>query len=385
MLKARWIVVFITVLALIVTATGDADGRRCKRRKRCRRYEPRPVAPVPVPATPNPNVITFDAPRGVADTTGEERSEVVVPTQGDRHIVDVDVILRGVSHSSPESLGVILVHGARRSVLLEKVGGTSAVQGADLALDDEAARSLPDDRPLVSGTFKPTRGTGSSPDDPSAAGVSLAAFDELDPAGVWSLRTAGRGGSIAGWGIVLTLADGAGTPAAPADPPQPTVREIVLEGGAIDIEGTFARTSGVVLSATTGRVVDATLELRGLSHPDLGDLDIFLGHQVSLTQPITSAIVMSDALRGVAAGGTTTITLRDDAPEDLPEFGPLVGTLFRPANYGTGSDNGRIVPSRLASFRGFDPNGRWSVAIADDNDDGIGGRLAGWKLTLTLQ
>ncbi|MBA4183898.1 MAG: VCBS repeat-containing protein [Acidobacteria bacterium] len=67
------------------------------------------------------------------------------------------VTLKNFSHLAPDDVDVLLVApNGRRIVLMSDVGGNTEVGGLNLVFDDAAANSLPDDEPLVSGTYKPT-------------------------------------------------------------------------------------------------------------------------------------------------------------------------------------------------------------------------------------
>lgn len=72
-------------------------------------------------------------------------------------ITDVNVTLRGFSHTYPDDVDVLLVGPQGQTVVLvSDVGFTRDVNGVTLTLDDEAADSLPDESQISSGTFKPT-------------------------------------------------------------------------------------------------------------------------------------------------------------------------------------------------------------------------------------
>ncbi len=124
------------------------------------------------------------------------------------------VVLEGFSHTLPDDVDVLLVApGGRSVVLMSDVGGATPVSNLVLALQDDAANSVPDDGPLVSGTFRPTNiGSGDpfpapAPNSPPT-GSTLAAFNGINPNGVWSLYLVDDNGNNAGslstgWGIGL--------------------------------------------------------------------------------------------------------------------------------------------------------------------------------------
>jgi subtilisin-like proprotein convertase family protein len=147
-------------------------------------------------ATPYPSTINVDI-------TGES------PT-----ILDVNVSLRGLSHTFPDDINVLLVgpHG-QNAIVMSDVGGNPDVSGITLTLDDEAASSLPDGTQLVTGSFRPTNvgaGDGFPPPAPTPSGTSsLSVFDGTNPAGLWRLFIDDdaflEAGSMAtGWSLRLT-------------------------------------------------------------------------------------------------------------------------------------------------------------------------------------
>jgi subtilisin-like proprotein convertase family protein len=132
---------------------------------------------------------------------------------------DVNVIIRGLTHSFPEDIRILLVDPGLRSVLLmHGAGGSPTANGVNLAFDDAAFGPIP--TPIVSGTYRPTQiDTGCAsihPDTalptPAPAGpyaTTLSQFNGHDPNGIWSLyvaqSSAGSSGSIAGgWSLELS-------------------------------------------------------------------------------------------------------------------------------------------------------------------------------------
>jgi hypothetical protein len=96
-------------------------------------------------------------------------------------ITDVNLKLRGFTHTFPDDVGVILSKGVQPGrLVMEHVGDGDNVSDITLTLDDEAANDLPDEDALVTGRFKPTNGYDKI--------ESLAAFDGLSPNGNWTLR-----------------------------------------------------------------------------------------------------------------------------------------------------------------------------------------------------
>jgi subtilisin-like proprotein convertase family protein len=162
-------------------------------------------------------------PATAAGTADPYPSEITVSGLGSS-VSDVNVTLTGLSHTYPDDVGVLLVGPkGQKTILMTDVGGPigTPASGVDLTFDDEASGALPDEGPLSSGTYKPTRGTQAAdscfapesfPKDatgtnPPAApyGSSLSVFDGTDPNGTWKLYVIDDNvfdtGSIDGWNL----------------------------------------------------------------------------------------------------------------------------------------------------------------------------------------
>jgi hypothetical protein len=136
-------------------------------------------------------------------------------------IVDVNLTLRGFSHTATQDVDVLLVApGGRNAVVMGDVGSNllpeAAVSNITVRLDDEAANPLPVGvgNPLTAGSFQPLDSQGPTDSDnpallafpapaPTPSGSdSLSTFDGINPNGQWRLFVlddAGNDtGSIAG-------------------------------------------------------------------------------------------------------------------------------------------------------------------------------------------
>jgi subtilisin-like proprotein convertase family protein len=128
------------------------------------------------------------------------------------------VQLLGLSHTFPDDIDLLLVGPAAPSpnaIIMSDVGGGTDAVNLNLTLKDAAASSLPDNGPLVSGTFKPTNvGAGDTfAGAPAPSGGSvLSAFDGQNPNGNWSLYVVddagGDSGSFAGGWCVDIIVTG---------------------------------------------------------------------------------------------------------------------------------------------------------------------------------
>ena len=182
------------------------------------------------------------------------------------------VTLSSLTHTFPDDLDILVVGpNGQNAIVMSDVGGSTAISGVTLTLDDAAASSLPDGGPLVAGTFKPTNIGGGDTfpaPAPAPAGSSvLSVFNNTNPNGGWNLYVVddlgGDSGSLLRWFVDFDL-----------DPP--TLANIstrlpvqtednVLIGGFI-VTGTqpknvIVRALGPSLPVA-GKLSDPTLELR---------------------------------------------------------------------------------------------------------------------------
>jgi hypothetical protein len=135
-------------------------------------------------------------------------------------IKDVNLTLRGFSHTFPDNVDVMLALGNRRATVMSDVGDSDDANTVQLTLDDQAGSDLPNFSQLSSGTFRPTNETGvfeaNPADDPFAApapvpnaNVDLAIFNGAKPDGEWRLfvhdDANGAAGELAGgWKLEIT-------------------------------------------------------------------------------------------------------------------------------------------------------------------------------------
>lgn len=142
-------------------------------------------------------------------------SPILVSTPGG-YICSMTVELRGLNHTFPDDIDVLLAApGNRNAILMSDVGGSAAVAGVDLTVSDVAALSLPDGGPLTTGVFRPTNiDTNDSfpaPAPPPAGGSALSTFTGANPNGVWSLYVVDDAGTDSGFlsgGWCLDIASG---------------------------------------------------------------------------------------------------------------------------------------------------------------------------------
>jgi subtilisin-like proprotein convertase family protein len=159
------------------------------------------------PASPNPSLLTVAGlPNG---------------------IVDVNVTLKGLMHSYPDDIDVMLVGpGGQRTVLLSDAGGKWPLATAvDLMFDDSAIGNAPDEAKLNTGSYKPTNYLdvpsdtfpGVLPLATKNEPAALSTFNNTNPNGTWRLFVSDDSGmdlgSLShGWGLSITTVDPAGAP-----------------------------------------------------------------------------------------------------------------------------------------------------------------------------
>ena len=138
----------------------------------------------------------------------------------------------------------------------------------------------------------------------------------------------------------------------------------------------------ITVSGITGVVGKVTMTLNGFSHSFPADVDVLLvGPQGQ------KLMVMSDA------GGGISVTNRnlgfdDAAASSLPASTVLTSGTFKPTDFETGDVMPFPAPTgsrsaQLSAFNGTDPNGNWSLYVADDSSGDAGTIAGGWALSFT--
>jgi uncharacterized repeat protein (TIGR01451 family) len=143
--------------------------------------------------------------------------------------------------------------------------------------------------------------------------------------------------------------------------------------------------STIFVSGVTAIVEKVIVTLSNLTHSLPADLDILLvgphGQRVLLMSDVGSRPGVTDV----------TITFDDASPLSLPETGLFATETYRPTDFEQGDIFPPPAPSppfakQLSAFRGTDPNGAWSLFIADDALFDTGFLAGGWGISfLTLE
>jgi hypothetical protein len=113
-------------------------------------------------------------------------------------IKDVNLTLRGFSHSFPDHVDVMLALGNRRVTVMSDVGGNTDANALHITLDDQAAPGLPGAFALEAGTFRPSNRQGTGEADPAddpfsvpapapTTNFALSTFKNAKPDGPWRL------------------------------------------------------------------------------------------------------------------------------------------------------------------------------------------------------
>jgi subtilisin-like proprotein convertase family protein len=143
----------------------------------------------------------------------------------------VSVQLRDVIHEASGDLDVMVVGPTGQHVVLMSDAGDDEAVGVDLTFSDQAARGLPDDDVVSSGTYRPTDvDDGDSdpwmPPAPSeSSATTLATFNRHNPNGTWRLFVLDDSDELGGWidgGWCLGISvDNGGPQARPTASPAP--------------------------------------------------------------------------------------------------------------------------------------------------------------------
>lgn len=139
-------------------------------------------------------------------------------------ITDINVRLNGVTHTTPDDIGLLLVGPTGQHIILQTdVGGIIPVSNVTYTFDDQAAAGIPNSGPIAAGSYKPTSvadddrfptttGAPSQPfNQPAPAGSSTlnGIFGGTSPNGTWRLYAVdsfngGAGAINGGWSLEIT-------------------------------------------------------------------------------------------------------------------------------------------------------------------------------------
>ena len=149
-----------------------------------------------------------------------------------------------------------------------------------------------------------------------------------------------------------------------------------------------------IVVTNNGKASHVTLQLKGLTHPRLDNLDILL------VSPSGAAFAVLSDVGGVNPASSLNLTLDDTANTALPNLTEVASGTYKPTAFNTDSDFWPLpapaAPAFAApfgtstfasAFNGTDIAGTWSLYIVDDTagPTGVanGSLAAGWSLTFT--
>ena len=140
----------------------------------------------------NGNQIRIPADRISGGTGGKaDPYPSTINVSGFKRVTDVNVTIRSVTHTNPEDLDVLLVGPTgRKAIVWSDAGGTNAITGTTLTLDDQAQVFLPDSGQIAAQKYMPSNyevGVDTWPGVTQNDNRLLSTFDGTNPTGEWKL------------------------------------------------------------------------------------------------------------------------------------------------------------------------------------------------------
>lgn len=302
------------------------------------------------------------------------------------------VTLRGLTHTHPQDLDVLLAAPTGRNVMLmSDVDGVGpGVAGVTYTFDDDASSAIPTFTNMPTGSYKPTNDDTSGPDvmpgpaptGPYGATLSGLSSGGAGPNGPWYLYVfddaAGDVGSIAsGWSIsVRTILPNAGGCSFPFFGINIPAGAPAVTSGPSDVYPAGAVVVGYPVDLTQYKV---KVTLRGLRHTFPNDIDVLL------VGPTGQKVMIMSDVGGVAPGVSgVDLAIFDDAPNSLTDTASPASGSYKPADFFPGDTMPAPAPagpyaSSLSAFEGTRALGSWALYVADDTS-GDSGQIGGWCL-----
>lgn len=182
--------------------------------------------------------------------------------------------------------------------------------------------------------------------------------------------------------LATVLALGACIDVPPPAPPRTFANDAAI---AIPADGATSGTatpypSTIVVEGLPTVMPTFRVRLNRLSHGWPGDVEVLL-----VGPGGTHALLLSDA-GGATDAVDVTLIFEASATDVVPPNGPIVSGAFLPSAYGDGGAFAAPAPAGpyaadLDAFAGTDPNGTWSLFVADDQAGDVGTIEGGWSLT----
>jgi subtilisin-like proprotein convertase family protein len=140
----------------------------------------------------NGNQIRIPADRISGGTGGKaDPYPSTINVSGFKRVTDVNVTIRFATHTNPEDLDVLLVGPTgRKAIVWSDAGGTNAITGTTLTLDDQAQVFLPDSGQIAAQKYMPSNyevGVDTWPGVTQNDNRLLSTFDGTNPTGEWKL------------------------------------------------------------------------------------------------------------------------------------------------------------------------------------------------------
>ena len=310
------------------------------------------------PPFPGVTTQTFATTDGVLPVQAESSLTLLLPVAMPGTIVDVDVAI-DLEHPEADRLVLSLVSPRGTTVQLSNHNGAQDVF-AGTTFDDQAdgtpsapnVRNFPYANGVATGTVQPEQALGAFIGEP-AEGPWVLVIDTSDT---------GQDGTLHSWSLAIsTVVTGGLHPAAAVSIAGPVFAvpdddDPAIAGASVNVVG-------------LGRYlydVDVRVDL---THPNAGDLDLFLtapsGKRIDLVTRFGDG--QEDLYAGVVFDDQSGVPL---AATELPVSGTPLGRV--------------VGEGALSAFVGMSPNGTWTLTVADERPfDGNAALVNGWTLTLT--
>jgi len=254
-----------------------------------------------------------------------------------------------ITHSYSGDLEIVLISPTgTRITMARRVAGTADDVFNGTVWDDAAPT------PVVDYSF--STGVTATPVVPEGAFAALAGEDAN---GVWTLEVTDAAGSdtgsIASWSLTLT----AGVTPTPASGTHNST-------GAVAIPDDSSTTSSIVVAGAGSVICDVNLTTN-ITHTYSGDLDIAL-----VSPGGTRTVLVTENNAGTAAD-VFNGSLWDDA----------TGTLMADVSFSDGvTASPLLAEGAMGAFTGENPNGSWTLEVADTASIDTGS-IDAWSLIIT--
>jgi uncharacterized repeat protein (TIGR01451 family) len=139
----------------------------------------------------------------------------------------------------------------------------------------------------------------------------------------------------------------------------------------------------LTVNGLSGSVLGVRVTLHGFTHGYPDDVDVLL------VGPAGQKVMLVSDAGGGWAVTNLTLALEDSAGDGLPDNARLSSGAYRPADFEASDLLPVPAPARpyatsLGMLAGTDPNGTWSLYVADDVAGERGGIAGGWTLELSV-